>query len=252
MKRIFISTSLGIFILSFIFFLKISQNPSSKVLGVVQNNNIIRNIKVSENNKVVALTFDDGPGPVTRDFLKVLDDYQVSATFFVVGKNIDLHPDILQEIAQSEHEIGNHTDTHPFTFLLDKQELAKDILINEEKIYQHTEIRPKIFRAPYALYPKNLLETTDMLNLEIISWDVDPEDWKIVNKEIIVNRVMKDVKPGSIILLHDGPPELDRANTLEALKEIIIRLKEEGYQFLTISEYLIRIDNNLEQTASFE
>lgn len=252
MKRIFIFTSLSILIFSFIFFFKITQNSSSKVLGAVQNNNIIRNIKVSENDKVVALTFDDGPSPLTRDFLKVLDNNQVPATFFVIGKNIDLYPDILQEIAQSGHEIGNHSNTHPFTFLLDKQELAKDILINEEKIYQQTGIRPKIFRAPYALYPKNLLEITDMLNLEIISWDVDPEDWKMVNKEIIVNRVMKDVKPGSIILLHDGPPELDRSNTLEALKEIIIRLKEEGYQFLTISEYLMRIDNDLEQNAGLE
>ncbi|NCN03453.1 MAG: polysaccharide deacetylase family protein [Candidatus Pacebacteria bacterium] len=252
MKRIFIFTSLSIFIFSFVSYLKISQNSSSKVLGVVQNNNIIRNIKVSENAKVVALTFDDGPAPITRDILDILEQEDVKVTFFVVGKNIDLYPDILQEIAQSGHEIGNHSNTHPFTFLLDKQELAKDILINEEKIYQQTGIRPNLFRAPYALYPKNLLETTDMLNLEIISWDVDPEDWKMVNKEIIVNRVMKDVKPGSIILLHDGPPELDRANTLEALKEIIIRLKEDGYQFLTISEYLMRIDSEMEQMADLE
>ena len=241
MKRIFIFTSLSIFIFSFVSYLKISQNSSSKVLGVVQNNNIIRNIKVSENEKVVALTFDDGPALITRDILTVLDQEKVKATFFVVGNNIDLYPDILQEIYSAGHEIGNHTNTHPFAFLLDKQELAKDILINEEKIYEQVGIRPNIFRAPYALYPQNLMEITDMLGLAIISWDVDPEDWKMVNKEIIVNRVMRDINPGSIILLHDGPPELDRTNTLEALKQIIIELKDHGYQFLTISEYLEKI-----------
>ena len=210
------------------------------MLGAVENNSIIRNIKVDENDKVVALTFDDGPAPITREILDVLDKTEIKATFFVIGENIDQYPEILQEIHSRGHQIGNHTNTHPFTFLISKQSLAKEILITEEKIFEQTGLRPKIFRAPYALYPKHLIETTDMLNLEIISWDVDPEDWKMVNQDIIVNRIYKDTKPGSIILLHDGPPKLDRSNTLQSLKPLIKELKDQDYQFLTISELLER------------
>ncbi|MDH5533669.1 MAG: polysaccharide deacetylase family protein, partial [Candidatus Pacebacteria bacterium] len=125
---------------------------------------------------------------------------------------------------------------------MSKQDLAKEILITEEKIHQVIGVKPKLLRAPYALYPQSLLDLTVLFNMTLISWDVDPEDWKQVNKEVITHRVLNNVTPGSIILLHDGPPELDRSNTLDSLTTIINTLKEDGYTFVTISQ-LLQIDN---------
>ena len=238
MKKGLIFIFSSIFLFGFIFSVKAFFLSPSKVLGIENQNLIIRRAELSDNNKLVALTFDDGPSETTRDILNVLDRENIKATFFVVGQNIDLHKEVLLETYQKGHQIGNHTNTHPFTMWMNKQNIAKEILITQEKIYQAIGIKPKIVRAPYGLYPDNLISTTELLNMMLISWDVDPEDWKQVNSEVITHRVVKDTKPGSIILLHDGPPELDRSRTLESLPNIIKTLKEDGYRFVTVGELL--------------
>jgi peptidoglycan/xylan/chitin deacetylase (PgdA/CDA1 family) len=232
---IFIPSSLFLIFVSFTIF----SNLPSKILGIQKSNTIIRNLSTDDDTeKFVVLTFDDGPAPITLEFLKILQESDVKATFFVTGESIDTYPDILKQIHEGGHTIGNHTNTHPIPFFLSKQELAKEILITEEKIHQITGIRPKIVRAPYALYPNHLLEIVDLFDLTLISWDVDPEDWKKIDKDLIAKRVTDNVESGSIILLHDGPDNLDRNNTLEALKLIIIKLREENYQFKSISDLM--------------
>jgi peptidoglycan/xylan/chitin deacetylase (PgdA/CDA1 family) len=238
MKKGLIFIFSSILLVGLIFSIKSLTLSSNKVLGVNNQNLIIRNAEPDETNKLVALTFDDGPAPITRDILEVLNENNVLATFFVTGQNITTHTDILIETYQRGHEIGNHTNTHPITILMNRQDIAKEILITEEKIYQAIGRKPKIIRAPYALYPENLLSNVELFNMTLISWDVDPEDWKQVNKEVITQRVVSEVTPGSIILLHDGPPELDRSNTLESLTTIINTLQDDGYKFVTVSELL--------------
>lgn len=238
MKKWLVFIFSSIFLVGVILSVKVISLSFNKILGVQKQNLIIRRVEPNNDKKLVALTFDDGPSHTTRDILKVLDETNTIATFFVVGENIDLNPDVLYETYQKGHEIGNHTNSHPVSLLMNQQKIAKEILIAEEKIYQVIGIKPKLIRAPYALYPQNLLTNVELFNMLLISWDVDPEDWKQVNSNIIVNRVLKDVTPGSIILLHDGPPELDRSHTIEALPEIISKLKEDGYQFVTVSELL--------------
>jgi peptidoglycan-N-acetylglucosamine deacetylase len=237
MKKGLIFIFSSVLLIGTIFSIQIFFLSSNKILGIQNQNIIIRRVEL-KNKKLVALTFDDGPSPITKEILQVLEKANIHATFFVIGENIDKYPEVLLETYQKGHEIGNHTNTHPYTFLMNKQDLAKDILIAEEKISQITGIKPRLIRAPYALYPDNLLSNVELFNLLLISWDVDPEDWKQVNKEVITHRVVANVNPGSIILLHDGPPELDRSKTLGALPEIIDTLKEDGYWFVTMSELL--------------
>lgn len=238
MKKGLIFIFSSILLIGFIFSIKSIALSSNKVLGTHNQNLIIRNVELADNNKLVALTFDDGPAPITRDILNLLDEADVLATFFVIGQNIDLYKEVLIETYQRGHQIGNHTNTHPITIWMNRQNIAKEILITEEKIHQAIGIKPQYIRAPYALYPENLLSNVELFNMLLISWDVDPEDWKQINTEIITSRVVNNVTPGSIILLHDGPPELDRSNTLESLTTIINNLKEDGYRFVTVSELL--------------
>src|SRR5690606_31950048 len=133
---------------------------------------------------------------------------------------------------------GNHTNTHPVTTWMSEQEISKEILITEEKIYQQVGLRPKLVRAPYNLYPQNLLNQIALLEMTPVSWNVDPMDWRTTDKDIIVKRILDEVQPGSIILLHDGPPDLSRARTLEALPSIISELKNQGYKFVTVTQLL--------------
>lgn len=239
MKKILVFILVGvIFSYSFFSVAQIAKSKPSKVLGTNHTQEPIRNAKGNSDGKFVALTFDDGPTPNTIKVLNVLQESDIKATFFVVGENIDEFPGALKKIDEQGHEIGNHTNTHPFTVFMSEQDIAKEILITEEKIFQLIGKRTTLFRAPYALYPSNLMKIAGLLNLNIISWDVDPEDWRNSNAEIISQNVIKEVEPGSIILLHDGPPELDRTPTVEALKIIITELKNANYQFVTVTELL--------------
>ena len=125
---------------------------------------------------------------------------------------------------------------------MSQDKIGQEILIAEEKINQVAGIRPQIVRAPHGWYPDNLLAAVNTLQYQLVGWNVDPEDWRYPGADKIITRVMEQVKPGSIILLHDGPYTADRRQTVEALPQIIEQLWREGYQFVTVSE-LLRYQN---------
>lgn len=213
--------------------------PTSNVLGEATQNQIVRRIEpIDEKDKFVALTFDDGPTDMTVQILQVLSEKQIKATFFVIGENIDQSPEILKQVAEQGHEIGNHTNTHSFITYLSQKKIAQEILITDEKIFQATGMQTKLVRSPYGLYPINLLKTTQLLDMQLISWNVDPEDWQTKDSQKIADVVMKEITPGSIILLHDGPPDLDRQATLTALPILIDQLQQQGYSFVTVSQLI--------------
>jgi len=216
--------------------LAVMVNKARKqVLGISISN-------VQTDQKIIALTFDDGPSPqYTESILNVLKDKNIKATFFVVGENIDKYPEVLKRIHKEGHEIGNHGNSHKRIAFMKSQQIAKEILITEEKIHYLTNTRPTIFRVPYGLFGSNLPATTQLLNLEVIGWNVDSLDWKNPGVEIIIDNVIKDVTEGSIILMHDGSNEDKIPNhdqTLSALPQIIGNLQENGYSFVTTSELL--------------
>ena len=218
----------------------LTNKSNRQVLGSsIYEDTVIRS--VTTDKKVVAVTFDDGPSLATEDILQNLKYYKVPPTFFLVGDKLEKFPDIVKRIATDGHEIGNHTNTHPFTwvsFLMTQEKIAQEILIAEEKIYEATGKRTKSVRSPYGWYSDNLFAVAGTLQYQIIGWNIDPEDWRRPGKDVIVKRVLDEIKPGSIILLHDGPYTADRRQTVEALPEIIQALWQQGYQFVTISELL--------------
>jgi peptidoglycan/xylan/chitin deacetylase (PgdA/CDA1 family) len=247
MKKALLLGSVLFLLISFGAIIFQTSNNYFKVLGE-SDHRIIR--QVTTDQKVVALTFDDGPSPSTPKVLEILAKKNIPATFFVVGKEVEAHPDILKQTTAAGHEIGNHTNTHPFFWLASQEKISQEILIADEKIAQVLKFHPQWVRIPYGVYTPNVLAVTDLLKLPIISWNVDPEDWRARSADKIVKTVLKETEPGSIILLHDGPSEAKRDYTLEALPQIIDQFTQQGYRFVKVSE-LLSLESSPSAQSSF-
>ncbi len=201
----------------------------------VPEKTVYRSVTTSE--KKIALTFDDGPHPTqTKEILDILDTYRIKATFFVVGKNIDISPEILKLTAEQGHEIGNHTYDHRYKSLKNKQNIINEINETSDLIYKTCGYKTTLFRPPGGSVTTIMKEATQKCEHKIILWNVDTKDWTHNSVEKIVKNVNKNTNNGSIILFHDYIS--DNTPTIEALKEIIPTLIEKGYSFCTVSELL--------------
>lgn len=190
---------------------------------------------VLTSRKVVALTIDDGPHyKTTPKVLAILKEKQVKATFFVLGKNVEHFPKLLVQEVNDGHEIGSHTYSHRSLLKLKPNRLTEEFE-KAEKAVAGTAPKPTLFRPPNGFYNSQVIETAHQRGYTVVLWSIDPRDWSCPPKEIIVERVLKEIKPGSIVLLHDGQYPLP---TPEALGILIDRLREQGYQFVTISDLL--------------
>lgn len=187
----------------------------------------------------VALTFDDGPSSrYTEKLLDGLKQRGVKATFFVMGKSVKDNQDIIKRMYEEGHLIGNHTYSHMDLAKTDFDTACKEISDTNLYIEKITGYIPKFIRPPYGDWNKKLLEETDM---SVVLWTVDPEDWKSQNSDVVASRVLRNIKSGDIILLHDI------FNTsVEAAFKIIDGLQDKGYQFVTVdklnSKKIIRRD----------
>lgn len=191
--------------------------------------------------KRVALTFDDGPDPrFTPQILDLLKEYDVDATFFLMGSRANAYPDLVKRIQNEGHIIGNHTYWHPN--LVEKGDLAileREVTNTENTLADLIGFQTKLFRAPYGFLYNELVEKLRDMNYTVVGWSVDSLDWKEEAPEIIANNVLSKVEPGSIILMHDGAEwDGDRTNTIKSLRQIIPALKEQGYEFVTVPEML--------------
>ena len=197
--------------------------------------------------KYVALTFDDGPyGTSTREILNILKEKRVHATFFILGKNVQEFPDEAQREVQEGHEIGNHSYDHSMQL---PQMAAADFSANldraESAIATSTGLHATLFRPPYGALSPTMRQVLKTDGYSTVLWNVDPTDWDYANSpsDQIIQRVLKAVKPNSVILLHDGRDtqvDFPRDNTVNALPTLIDDLRAEGYEFLTVSELRAR------------
>lgn len=197
--------------------------------------NVIWDIETDD--KVVALTFDDGPHRLnTPMLLNVLDEYNVQATFFVVGEDVKEHPDIVKRILFENHEIGNHTFTHDYNEAVSKASLSQEIEQTDILLMDMFGIKPLFFRPVGGYYNDDIIDVAleKEHKISLWSWHQDPRDWDNRSKKQIVSHVLSNIQPGDVILLHDGGG--DRSETVEAVKEIIPTLQKQGYTFLTLSE----------------
>ena len=191
--------------------------------------------------KRVALTFDDGPDPrFSNDVLDVLKQYNVPATFFVLGSKAVANPEIVKRMQNEGHVIGNHTYAHPnLVKESDLGTLEREVTRTEDALNDIIGYRTKLFRPPYGFLYNELVEKLREMNYYVIGWSVDSLDWQEDPPEVITSNVVDNIQPGAIILMHDGAePGGDRTNTIESLHQIIPKLQEQGYEFVTVPELL--------------
>ncbi len=190
----------------------------------------IKKKNIAADDKVVALTFDDGPSKYTESILDVLKKYDACATFFVVGNRVPFYGDILRRTLNEGSELGNHSYDHKLLTRLSKEDFQDEVNKTQEAIKKFTGFTPTLFRPTYGGYTNALKSYTD---LRFVLWDVDSRDWEVKSKEKILKNVLPNVKSGSIILMHDG-----LKYGLNALEDIVKDLKNDGYKFVTVSELL--------------
>ncbi|MDX6634247.1 MAG: peptidoglycan-N-acetylglucosamine deacetylase [Solirubrobacterales bacterium] len=182
------------------------------------------------NRKVVALTFDDGPSDYTDDFLGVLREKNVRATFFEVGQAMPGHAEAMRQILAQGNEIGDHTMDH-----VEFPDYAQ-IAGAAARIRSYTHFQPCLFRPPGGGVNDGIVATAGSLGMRTVNWDVDPRDWSNPGSEAIYANVVGHVQPGSIVVMHDGGGP--RGETLAALPRIIDTLRGRGYRFATVTELL--------------
>lgn len=195
--------------------------------------------KPKEGEKLVALTFDDGPYPdTTPQVLDILKHYQVKATFFWVGAVLVNFPDVAKRVVAEGHAVGNHTWNHKYGGL-DDDAISREIDRTTQLIFETTGAQTTLFRPPGGYLNNGLVDYAAAHKYSTIMWstssaDTDPN----ATAPMLVNNVVNSIHSGSIVLLHDGGG--DRATTVQALPAIIEGLQQQGYQFVTVSELLDR------------
>ena len=187
--------------------------------------------------KKIALTFDDGPHPVyTEEILSILEKYGIKATFFTIGQNVKYYPDTFAKIVAGGHEIGNHTFSHPHLQNGNLQSLTKE-LQNTETVLGNCQTQdPKLFRPPEGVCTGTVCQAAANEGYAIILWTVDTRDWAHTPADDIVKKALQTIKSGDIILFHDYITS--PSPTPDALRTLIPILLSEGYQFVTVSELI--------------
>ncbi len=191
---------------------------------------------VDKKDKVVSISFDAAWGnEQTQTLLDILADKGVKSTFFLVGFWAEKYPESVKAIHEAGHDVGNHSDTHPHLPKLEKEKITAQIDDCNKKIEAAGAPKPILFRPPYGDYNNCVVESTNELGMHCIQWDIDSLDWKDPSPDDMVKRIKTKLKPGSIILMHNGAK-----NTPEALPKIIDMIKSEGYQIIPISEIIFK------------
>jgi peptidoglycan/xylan/chitin deacetylase (PgdA/CDA1 family) len=185
----------------------------------------------------IAMTFDDGPSAtLTPKLLDLLAAHHIKATFFVIGENVAEHPEIVARAAREGHEIGSHSWSHPNFGKMSDENIRRQLQQTEDAIKNAIGRRPTLLRPPYgSITARQKRWIHDQFGYDIILWDVDPYDWKRPGPAVVRNRILKEARPGSIVLSHDIHP-----GTIEAMPSTFDELEAKGFKFVTVSE-LIRM-----------
>jgi peptidoglycan/xylan/chitin deacetylase (PgdA/CDA1 family) len=189
----------------------------------------INSLAIAE--KKVLLTFDDGPhNPNTTKVLEVLKKYDVKALFFIIGKNIEGNETILKQIVADGHQLANHSYSHAFWFdVWSTKKVTADLVACQQLINPY-QSSPQLFRPPYGVTNPNIAKAVKTLKLQSIGWNIRSYDTSTNDIEKITQRILSQLKPGAIILLHDRLKYMP-----QLLEKLIPAIKEKGYCFSTIN-----------------
>jgi peptidoglycan-N-acetylglucosamine deacetylase len=214
---------------------RLFMSPSSQVFGRYP-------WRARTDKKVVALTFDDGPNePYTSQIADFLADKKIKASFFQVGTCIERYPSVTRRLYDDGHDIGNHSLHHRFSDYLKHPVYKQEIAKNQEIIFRHIGKRPALFRSPWLMRQPLLLRSLRAQSLQPISGRFcHPLEVFQIKGERIAKATLKKVRPGSIIIFHDGfdGKTGDRSQTVKAVKITVNSLLQQGYKCVTVSELL--------------
>ena len=198
----------------------------------------IEKVQVGAENKVVALTFDDGPWPeTTEEILNILKKNNIKATFFVVGRNVSSYPQLMGQVVADGHAVGNHTWSHEYRHY-SPSGAASEIDKTDDIIYKTTGVKTSLFRPPGGFLTNGLAAYARQKKDAIFMWSADSSDWKggRITVERLMGNLLNETQPGGILLMHDGGG--NRSHTVKALPQLIAKLRSQGYKFVTIPELL--------------
>lgn len=184
-----------------------------------------------ERAKCIALTFDDGPGPLTGQLLDVLKQSGARASFFLIGQNIAKHPDVVKRMKAEGHTIGNHTWDHKMLTRLSSTDIDTEIIRTNTEIMKVTGSAPTYMRPPTGAISAKVYDALKRQYMTAVMWSVDTRDWADRNSDIVYNRVVSGAKPGAIIILHDI-----HKTSVEAVPRILKALQKQGYAFVSIED----------------
>lgn len=211
-----------------------SQTPEKSGHKTPTEQNITFSL-VHTDGPFIAMTFDDGPSAtLTPKLLDLLAARHIKVTFFVIGENVAEHPEIVARAAREGHEIGNHSWSHPNFAKMSQESVRSQLQRTDDAIKNATGKRPTLMRPPYgSLTDREKHWIHDEFGYQIILWDVDPYDWKRPGPTVVRNRILKETRPGSIVLSHDIHP-----GTIEAMPSTLDALEAKGFKFVTVSELI--------------
>ena len=200
---------------------------------------------VETNEKKVAISFDAAWGAdKTKQIVDICKEYNVKATFFLVGFWVDKYGEMVKYIDDNGFEIGTHSNTHPDMVKLSAKEQDLELKKSIELIENITNKKVELFRAPFGSYNNSLLDVAENNNLITIQWDVDSLDWKGLSAEAITTRIINGVKNGSIILCHNNSEHI-----VDALPMVLDRLQKKGYTIGAVGDLIYKNNYTIDRTG---
>ena len=195
--------------------------------------------------KICAISFDAAWGNEdTEELIKILDEYKVKTTFFVVGSWVDKYPESVKALADAGHEIMNHSDSHPHFSQISDDKLREEIKNCSEKIEKITGKKVDLLRPPYGDYNARVVNCVNDMEHYTIQWSVDSLDWKNLTSEQIHKRVTENIHPGAIVLFHNAAK-----NTPAALPSILKTLTDDGYKIVPVSKLIYKDNFKIDHTG---
>ncbi|MBS4535942.1 polysaccharide deacetylase family protein [Clostridium sp. D2Q-14] len=227
---------LGLVLLSIFSVLIKSENNNIK--QVFSPNKELPIYCVNREDKKISISFDAAWGnQYTNEILDILDEYDVKTTFFLVEFWVDKYPDLVKEIDARGHELGNHSSNHPYMSKLNEKQIVDELKKTEDKIYKLTNKKTNLFRPPFGDYNNRLIQVCRDNDYHVIQWNIDSLDWKEKGMQPVVDRVVKNVNDGSIILFHNNAKYVT-----EYLPVVLKELKDKDYEIIPISELIYKDD----------
>jgi peptidoglycan-N-acetylglucosamine deacetylase len=227
----------------------LAQTQQTKTFAVPKKfqGKVINRIVLPTKEKIISLTFDDGPWPkTTLQVLDILKKNDIKATFFLIGRMLKEHPEIAKQVVADGHALGNHTWSHSYRWM-NKQQAAREIDDTAQLIYKTTGVKTRYFRPPGRIMDNGVVDYAKKKNYAVVNWSNDSIDYRPYSAARVARNVLQRAQTFDIVLMHDGGG--DRSATVKALPQIIAKLKQQKYRFVTLPE-LFEMANQKPPAAS--